>query len=461
VSKKHQRNKGINSSVGVHKLNHNLRLSPPCKTIFIAYSGGLDSHVLLHLCASDEKLKTKLTAVYINHGLQQEAESWGRHCETVCRNLDVSFLSFKVNAQARPGESPEEAARNARYAAFKSLLNQDDVLLTAHHAEDQLETVLLHLFRGGGLRGLSGIPASLPFGKGRVIRPLLDVPKAQILAYANHHKLVLIEDPSNLDSKFDRNFLRNQLIPMIKTRWPALDATVSRSARHCADAGELLATIAEEGLTEVANVEDNALNLKRLRGYSSLQQDLIVRCWFQRHGLKPPSEKLLQQILVNVIGANADAAPLVKTQGRMLRRYRDKLYLLSAASTVIPDQISWPGGQMALQIGDECYEAISGSAGIPLEIWQTAEKIVKFRAGGESITLPGRQGRHSLKNLFQEKAIPPWERSRIPLIYLDNRLAAVGGYWISAEFYSEVGQNNIRIVRQISAKDHDDTANVD
>lgn len=430
--------------------------------LFIAYSGGLDSRVLLHLCASDQQLKTKLTAVYINHGLQQKAESWGKHCENVCRELGVKFLNLKVNAQAQPGESPEEAARNARYTAFKSLLKTGDVLLTAHHDEDQLETVLLHLFRGGGLKGLSGIPASLPFGKGRVIRPLLDVPKSRILEYANHHKLVWIEDPSNQESKFDRNFLRNELIPLIKNRWPSLAVSVARSARHCANSEELLSQLTEEWLNDVINSGDQTLVLPRLRVYSQLQQDLIIRCWFQKLGLKMPSEKLLSQIKNSIIEARDDADPVIKTQDRLIRRYRNNLYLLQDDALIIPSEIHWPSGHTYLQISNNLgYEVISATSGIAIGKWQAAEKIIRFRSGGETITLPGREGRHSLKNLFQEQGIPPWERNRIPLIYLDNRLAAVGEHWISAEFYAESDDDNIRIVRKIPVKDHDAEANVD
>jgi tRNA(Ile)-lysidine synthase len=165
--------------------------------------------------------------------------------------------------------------------------------------------------------------------------------------------------------------------------------------------------------------------------------------------------------VANVIGAGTDADPLVKTQGRMIRRYRDKLHLLNLSPKEMPEAISWPGGQMAIQIGWECYQVVPSRTGIPLALWQSAEITVKFRAGGELITLLGRQGRHRLKNLFQEQGIPPWERNRIPLIYLDNKLAAVGDYWISADFYAADGGGNIRIVRQISAKDHDGAANVD
>ena len=235
-----------NCFVGVRKLTHNLRLVD--QNIFIAYSGGIDSHVLLHLCASDAQLKAKLTAVYINHGLQAESESWGKHCEQVCNSLDVKFISLTANAQAAPGESPEEAARNARYAVLKPLLGADDVLLLAQHAEDQLETVLLQLFRGSGLKGLSGMPASMAFGQGKLVRPLLEVSKNDIIAYANAHNLKWIEDPSNQHRHFDRNFLRHDIIPLLKQRWPSLAVTVSRAAGHCANAQDLLGAIADDGL---------------------------------------------------------------------------------------------------------------------------------------------------------------------------------------------------------------------
>ncbi|MDA1343391.1 MAG: tRNA lysidine(34) synthetase TilS [Proteobacteria bacterium] len=435
---------------GLQKLTHNPQLLA-AQNIFIAYSGGLDSHVLLHLCASIEHLKPKITAAYVNHGLQVEAESWGKHCEQVCRDFGVNFLSLTVHAHATSGESPEEAARNARYAVLKPLLAKDDVLLVAQHAEDQLETVLLQLFRGSGLKGLSGMPESMAFGGGRLIRPLLDIPKAEIVGYAKAHKLDWIEDPSNQHAHFDRNFLRNNIIPKLKQRWSALDRTVSRSAKHCAEAQDLLDLVADDWLSKVRNTCDNTLSIKQLQGYSLVQQALIIRQWLQYLCLKMPSQVIVQRILGEVVAAGGDANPVVLTQGYSVRRYRNALYCLKPSQNGLGDELIWVAGKSFLRIADNViYQAETSSVGISCERWRNSSVTVNFRSGSETIELPGRKGHHDLKKLYQEAGIPPWERAAIPLIYLDGKLAAVGEHWISAEFYCEMDNACFRINRSIS-----------
>jgi tRNA(Ile)-lysidine synthase len=444
-----------------------VRLTQPTflssKNIYIAYSGGIDSHVLLHLYASDEQLKNQITAVYINHGLQKEAESWAKHCESVCDNVGVKFLSITVNATAKPGESPEEAARNARYEALKPLLGKDDVLLLAQHSEDQLETVLLQLFRGSGLKGLSGMPESMAFGQGKLVRPLLDISKAEIIEYAKAHELDWIEDPSNQQSDYDRNFLRNDIIPLLKQRWSSLDKTVSRSAKHCANAQVLLADLADDLLTTVINHGDNTLCLNRLQSYSLLQQPLIIRQWFQHLGLKMPSQDFVQRVLEQVVAAREDADPVLSTKDYSIRRYRDKLYYLKPSQKIVADDLIWPSGEALLKIAEDMsFEAVESSSGIPTKQWLASRITVKFRSGGETIKLPGRSGHHSLKNLYQEVGIPPWERAGMPLIYLDGKLAAVGEHWISAEFYSEGQEPCFRIIcHKINPKGNDDAPDVD
>ncbi|NOU21089.1 MAG: tRNA lysidine(34) synthetase TilS [Methyloglobulus sp.] len=416
--------------------------------IYIAYSGGVDSHVLLHLCASIDNLKPKITAVYVNHGLQVEAESWGLHCEQVCANLGVKFLSLNANAKAVLGESPEEAARNARYVALKSLLAKDDLLLVAQHSEDQLETVLLQLFRGSGLKGLSGMPPSMAFGQGKLVRPLLDVSKNAIIDYAEANQLTWIEDPSNQHAHFDRNFLRNDIIPLLKQRWPSLDLTVSRSAKHCANSQSLLTLLADELLNTVINRSDDTLCLSRLQGHSELQQQLIIRQWFQYLGLKMPNQDFNQRILGQVVAAREDADPILSTQGYCIRRYRNTLYCLKLSQNSLGDDLIWLSDEPILQIADDLvYEVVESSSGIPVEQWRNAKIMVRFRSGGEAIKLPGRNGHHSLKKLYQEAGIPPWERAGMPLIYLDDNLAAVGEHWVSAEFYSEAHEPCFLIIR--------------
>ena len=231
--------------------------------LYLGFSGGVDSHVLLHLCASIASLNAKLVAIYVHHGLQVEADFWAEHCQRTCEALGVACQIVRVNAQPIQGQSPEEAARNARYDALKAFVQSNDVLLIAQHREDQLETVLLQLFRGSGLKGLSAMPACIPFGSGTLLRPLLDVSKQAINSYAIAHELSWIEDPSNLSSDYDRNFLRNEVLPLLKQRWPAVDKTVSRSAKHCAEAQSLISVQAKAAFLEVF-VSDHYSSIRSL-----------------------------------------------------------------------------------------------------------------------------------------------------------------------------------------------------
>ncbi|MFI3156906.1 MAG: tRNA lysidine(34) synthetase TilS [Methylococcaceae bacterium] len=421
----------------------NLDIGDERQRFYVAYSGGVDSHVLLHCCASISQLKGKLTAVYVHHGLQAAAESWAEHCEKTAKDLGLEFLTLRVNAKAAPGESPEEAARNARYAALKSLIHSNDVLLLAQHQEDQLETVLLQLFRGSGLKGLSGMPERTVFGAGVMLRPLLNTTKQAISEYAQAHQLSWVEDPSNQSNDYDRNFLRNAVAPLLKQRWPAIDKTVARSAKHCADAQLLVEDVADELFTTVFNPADNTLSIGRLAEHQLHPQQLIIRHWFRHRGLKMPAQALVGRILTEVVAAAGHRDPVLSGQGYSIRRYRDKLYCLTNSpetgleKKARQDRV-WPAGQASIKIGRG--RALSWelcSKGILREHWECAKIEVRFRRGGEKICLPGRQGHHSLKNLFQEAAIPPWERDATPLIYLNDTLAAVADLWISARFYSE------------------------
>lgn len=411
---------------------------------YVAYSGGVDSHVLLHRCASTPQLKGKLTAVYVHHGLQEAAESWAGHCEKTAKELGVEFLTLRVNAKAASGESPEEAARNARYTALKSLIDVGDVLLLAQHREDQLETVLLQLFRGCGLRGLSGMPERQAFGSGVMLRPLLDTSQQAIYDYAATHQLSWVEDPSNQSNDYDRNFLRNAVVPLLKQRWPAIDKTVARSAKHCADAQVLVDEVADELFNTAFNPADQTLTISRLTEHQLHPRQLILRHWFRRLGLKMPAQAKVERILNEVVAAAGHRDPVLSGQGYSIRRYRDKLYCLKTSAQEAQQDLVWPSGQSSIKVAHEqVLSCGTASKGILREQWQKAKVEVRFRRGGEKICLPGRQGHHSLKNLYQEAGIPPWERDAIPLVYLDAALAAVGDLWISAQFYSEKTQGCI------------------
>jgi tRNA(Ile)-lysidine synthase len=383
-------------------------------------------------------LEGKITAVHVHHGLQTDADEWVVHCQKTAESLGVNFLPIYVDATANPGESPEEAARNVRYAALKLLVTADDALLVAQHRDDQLETVLLQLFRGAGLRGLSGIPESIFFGPSLMLRPLLNFSKDVIVEYAKTHNLQWIEDPSNQQNDFDRNFLRNNVIPLLKQRWPACAKTVSRSARHCAEAQVIVSAVADELFYPVFSKSSKTLCVTQLLAHKNPRQHLIIRHWFQSLGLRMPAQAFIERIQAEVIAAREHSDPILVGSGFFIRRYRDRLYCLKQSEQEPLPDMNWSDSETFINFAIHRRLSYSpSSAGILLDRWQKAKVTVKFRSGGEKIRLPNRNEHHTLKNLFQEAGIPPWEREMIPLVYLDNKLAAVGDLWVSADFYQE------------------------
>ena len=406
--------------------------------IFIGFSGGIDSTVLLHLCATQAALKAKLVAVYVNHGLQVQANDWGNHCSQQANLLGVEFRSLKVDAKPASGESPEAAARNARYAALRELLTAKDYLLFAQHREDQMETMLLQLFRGAGVKGLAAMPVISALGHGQLLRPLLDIGKADIQGYAEHHKLCWIEDPSNQSSDFDRNFLRNQVTPLLKQRWPALDKTVSRSAQHCGEAMLQLETWSKQLIAGRFDPIHRTLDIGNLHELNDLQIGWLIRQWFYDLGLKPPSQSLLQTIKIQFIHARADAAPILCKQGHVFSKYRQQLFCLPEQQLKILDESRiWPSNTSCITLPNGyVLSRTQASSGIAKSVWDKATIRLQNRCGNEKLKLAGRNGQHSLKKLFQEAGIPPWERDTRPLIYLDGELAAVAGLWVAEWVFS-------------------------
>lgn len=422
-------------------------------TLFIGYSGGIDSHVLLHLLASQVHLKHKIVALYVHHGLQAEADDWALHCEQQCRQLSVSFQLLAVNAKPNVGESPEEAARNARYAAFRQLINHDDVLLIAQHREDQLETVLLQMFRGAGLNGLAAMPVYANFGAGALVRPFLNTPKSSILSYANYHQLSWVEDPSNGIDDFDRNFLRNQIIPLLRQRWPSIDKTVARSAQHCADSAELINNWANSVIVQIIDPVDHCLLIQEWQLFTQVQRRYLLRYWLQSFGLKPPSQAVLQSIMDQVINARLDADPKLIIQKQLIRKYRDKLYCLSEHNLLDYFEVGvWSRGALSFDLGNGFELAlVEAQTGIPKLFWQHHTITIDKRRGGEKLQLLNRQGSHCLKKLYQESAIPPWERNNKPLLFIDGCLAFVPELGVDQRFFT-TGEACYQIVLQKASK---------
>ena len=404
------------------------------KTWWLAYSGGVDSQVLLHLMSTTG---LKLQAVYIDHGLQAESAQWAQHCRTSCQLLNIPFQTIKVDARPEKRQSPEAAARIARYGALKQLVGPDDCLLTAQHEDDQAETFLLQLFRGGGAAGLAAMPFESDFGDGYHCRPLLSFTREQILEYAREQKLDWIEDPSNQDSRFDRNFLRNQAIPLLKQRWPSLDKTLHLAAVQQAENKRLLEELAVMDL-EGMNSEADCLSIDELLKLSEPRVRNALRYWLDSRGFPLPSRDVLQQIILQIFQAESDRQPLISWANVEVRRFRGCLYAIPAVSHDASQQYDWHSRE-SLDIQSLQQTLVMrefDGRGLPAAILN--EKLqVRFRQGGEKIRPAGRNASHSLKKLCQEADIPPWQRDRLPLIYLDGELIAVANYWIADEYATE------------------------
>lgn len=417
--------------------------------IYIAYSGGVDSHVLLHLCSQAPELRDKLCAVHIHHGIQQQADAWLTHCETTATELGVAMKSRFVDARPQPGHSPEETARNARYQAFAEILNAGEVVLSAQHRDDQMETLLLQLFRGAGLAGLAAMPRQTACGKGSLLRPLLDVPRTAIQAYAEEHRLHWIEDPSNAAHDYDRNYLRHAIVPLLKQRWPGVGKTVARAARHCANAQTLLEEIAETLLTQAFDGSDGTISIAALNRHDRYRQQLLLRQWFKALGQRMPPETVVERIIEEVAAAPCGHYHALPFRGGAVRRYRDKLYWLPADKRVnTAMHLDWPHAREILELpGNGCLQRILTAApGIDPASWYGSHITICYRQGGECIRLPGRAGTRELKDLFQENGIPPWEREATPLVFAAQKLAAIADRWISADFYRESHDENVRLL---------------
>jgi tRNA(Ile)-lysidine synthase len=394
----------------------------------VGLSGGLDSSVLLHIL-HNARPATRLKAVHINHGLRPNALQWEHSCVDVCNRYGIEIDVLRVDARAARGESPEAAARHARYAAIESLLEPGDCLLTAHHQDDQAETLLLQLFRGSGPAGLAAMPELAPFGAGWHLRPLLAFNRNTLHDYAHAAGLEWIEDDSNSDSRYDRNFLRQQVIPLLQRRWPSLAQTLGRAARHQAEAAELLEALGELDFPRVHNPLHGTLSITALRLMSLPRLHNVLRHWFRINAALPPSTAVLQQI-VGSLQAAVDRSPLVSWGAYEVRRYADDLYLLDSVAPTPLEEYVWHPRDGDFSIPELKLELrLAELVAAGLQLPPAAETLyIRFRDGGERIALPGRGHTHSLKKILQERKVPPWLRPRIPLLYDEGgRLLAVLG----------------------------------
>jgi tRNA(Ile)-lysidine synthase len=421
---------------------------PAAERCHLALSGGRDSCVLLHLLASlRESLPWPLRAIHINHGLQVMANLWQAHCESLCEQYRIPLQVVQLSLRPGPGESVEAVAREARYRALAEHMAAGDLVLTAQHQDDQAETLLLQLMRGSGPAGLASMPVLSRFYSGWLARPLLDIPGAALEAYARQHRLTWQEDPSNRDLRFDRNFIRHRIMPLLTGRWPAATATLSRAARF---SGELLVLAKEEAQEDLARArqeEGSHLSVAALRRFSSMRLRNLLRHWIAVAGAPLPSSRKLARIEREGVHGRDDATPLIAWHGWEVRRYRDCLQLARALPPLDPTlSLVWQNrSELTLPGGLGRLIAQPGEGGIDPDAWSSARIEVRFRRGGERCLPAGQAHHRPLKKLFQEWGVPTWERSRIPLIYIDQELAAIPGRLVCQPFAVPAGQASVVI----------------
>ncbi len=417
--------------------------------LVVGYSGGLDSTVLLHLAKQWQQNQptTQLVALHINHQLQDQSTHWQQHCQNLCQQWQVSFET--INVQVDQQSSLEQAARKARYTAFAQFVQPQDVLLLAHHRDDQVETLLQRLARGSGPLGLSAMSIYSQHHNMEILRPLLEQDRQQLENYAQDNHLNWVEDPSNQNNRHERNFLRNQLLPVWRQRKPQLNQTLARSARLCQESAQLLQELAQQDLG--ATREDFGLAMARLQPLNPVRQKNLLRYWIQYQGYSMPSEAVLNRVLQEVMPAANDANPQVEWGRVTLRRFHQVLYLVPdslsrppqgqiiPANTSLPYCLPFEFGQLSLLTQKSTQANRLASADLLMQ-----PLTVGFRQGGERVKPVGRPTK-LLKDWFQAYQVPPWLRSHWPILYRGSQIVGLPGLFLCEGFQAEPGHEGINI----------------
>jgi tRNA(Ile)-lysidine synthase len=426
------------------RLNAVAELAGWPKRFVVAFSGGLDSTVMLHaLAASRSAHQNSITAVHVDHGLQRDSAAWSEHCRAFAIGVSVDFVEIKVDVDVAGGQGTEAAARAARYDAFRAYLKTGDWLLSAHHKDDQAETLLLNLMRGSGPAGLAGIGELLPLGAGWLVRPLLSCSRSELVDYATLHDLTWIDDPSNEDRQYDRNYLRHEVMPTLAARWPDAAGRLKRSAALAGEASQLLDQLADADYRELGDRPER-LALDKLRQLPPERQRNVLRYVIRELGLPSPPARQLESVITELLGAREDAQPVVQWPGAEIRRYRDNVYVLASVAAEdkedpVPVMIPPDTQSIALGRGRGDLTLEPGAARGLADRVLKAGLEVRYRAGGEEIKPLGQLHTRKLKKLLQEEGVVPWMREKLPLLYSAGELVAVADLWIADSAASEPG----------------------
>ncbi len=409
----------------------------PGRHLTLALSGGADSVALLDILAQlRSNLPFSLSAIHVNHQISPNAVDWAAFCAQMCAGYNIPFQVVKVDLKRRSGDSLEALARDARYRVFAE--QPADFIVLAQHLDDQAETLLLQLLRGAGAKGLSamgerrnGLREDAP----HYVRPLLDVPRGRILEYAALRGLQWIEDESNADIAYDRNYLRHRVMPLLEQRFPGYRETFSRASRHLAESAQLSDDLARMDCA-IAVVKGN-LQVDVLRSLSGARARNLLRYWLAESGMPMSSAGRLENLLQQLCSARDDAQVRIPMGSAVIRRYRGEVHIeekppvpLMESPLIwsLQDGLDLPGSG-----GRLVFERTTGQ-GLSLARLTASPVTIRLRQGGERLRPDCRRPSRSLKNLLQEAGVPPWQRQRLPLLFSGEQLAFVPGIGVDCEY---------------------------
>lgn len=415
-------------------------LLPAGSSILVGLSGGVDSVVLLHLLLQiAPRYSWRLSAMHVHHGISPRADAWADFCADLCARHAIPFSIERIDIGPLRDMGIEAAARQLRHQALAR--QRVDFIALAHHRDDQAETLLLQLLRGAGVKGV----AAMPLLKHRpdapvLLRPLLDMARAELLDYAGRHQLQWVDDESNADDRYPRNFLRHRMLPLLERRFPAAAATLARSARHFAEAAELMDVLAEQDAQGAMDAD--ALDIAVLKRLDALRAKNLLRWFIQQRGALLPDHSRLEEMLRQLCAARDDAQPCVAWEGWELRRYRGYVHVVRAL--LVPEGLclQWHGEESLPlpQLGGVLHFSRVSGSGISLEKLQTAPVTLRLRVGEERLRPDAARPVRSLKYLFQQHAIPAWQRPCWPLVYSGATLVAVPGLALDCAYQAGAGE---------------------
>lgn len=422
-----------------HNLNAQIR---PGDCLAVALSGGVDSVVLLHLLIKFSKsMQLNMAAIHVEHGISTYSGQWSAFCQTLCDSVAIPLSIHRLKISRQPQESLEAVAREARYQIFRQI--QADYVLLAQHQDDQVETLMLQLLRGAGVKGLSAMPTVRLFESGKVIkllRPLLNIPRSEIMKYAKLHGLSWVTDESNLDISYDRNYLRHRILPLIEQRYPSYRKILSRSVRHLGEAAHLLDELAK--IDAKNTMIADKLSLRGLRELDLSRARNLLRYLLAQQMVRLPNSAKLEEILRQLYNIQIDSHFRFEVDTLEIRCYRGLIKFLPADS--LSESISpvvWQGEQrLAIESLKGVLEFTwQDDAGIDLAKLDQQIVTIRSRSGGERFQPDCKRPRRSLKKILQEASLPPWERDILPLLFCGDQLVWVAGIGIDCNFQAPMG----------------------